>query len=86
MTEKKTPKKPVERKTAKPKPAKSVRITLVRSPIGTTFRHKATLWALGLKHIRQTVEQADTPQLQGMLAKVNHLVKVEAGTGKEKSS
>ena len=91
MTEQKTPKKPVQRNTAKPKIAKpkaagSVRITLVRSPIGETFRHKATIQALGLKRIRQTVEQADTPQLRGMLAKVKHMVKVEAGAGKEKSS
>jgi large subunit ribosomal protein L30 len=79
MTEKKTVRKP-----AKKKSAGRLRLTLVRSPIGTTYRHKATLAALGLRHIRQTVEQADTPQLKGMLAKVGHLVKVEAGTGKEK--
>ncbi len=91
MNEKKTPKKTVSRKAAKPKAAQPkaaqvVRITLLRSPIGATFRHKATLSALGLKRIRQTVEQADTPQLRGMLSKVNHMVKVEAGAGKEKSS
>jgi large subunit ribosomal protein L30 len=79
MTETKTVRKP-----AKKKAAGVVRITLVRSPIGTTYRHKATLIALGLRHINQTVEQAQTPQLAGMLAKVGHLVKVEAGTGKEK--
>jgi ribosomal protein L30 len=91
MTEKKTPKKTVSRKAAKPraaqpKTAQVVRITLLRSPIGATYRHKATIRALGLKQIRQTVEQADTPQLRGMLSKVNHMVKVEAATGKEKSS
>jgi large subunit ribosomal protein L30 len=88
MTEtKKTTPKPVRRKAAAPKAAaKTVKITLVRSPIGETYRHKATIRALGLRRIRQTVEQADTPQLRGMLAKVNHMVKVEAGTGKEKSS
>jgi large subunit ribosomal protein L30 len=80
MTEKKIAKKPAKKKTAK-----MLRITLVRSPIGTTYRHKATLVALGLRHINQTVEQADTPQLAGMLAKVGHLVSVDAGTGKEKS-
>jgi large subunit ribosomal protein L30 len=79
MTEKK-----IVRKPAKKKAAGVVRITLVRSPIGTTYKHKATLVALGLRHINQTVEQAQTPQLAGMLAKVGHLVKVEAGTGKEK--
>jgi large subunit ribosomal protein L30 len=66
---------------------KKVRITLLKSPIGTTFRHKATLVALGLRKIRQTVEQQDTPQLRGMLSKVHHLVNVEEvaeTTGKEK--
>jgi large subunit ribosomal protein L30 len=91
MTEKKTTtKKPAKPKAAKPAAQKTarpiVRITLLRSPIGETRRHKGTIRALGLKQIRQTVEQADTPQLRGMLAKVDHLVKVEAGTGKEKSS
>ncbi len=57
--------------------AKTLRITLVRSPLGYSQRHKATVAALGLRHLRQTVEQADTPQLRGMLAKVGHLVKVE---------
>ncbi len=79
MTETKTVRKPAKKKTAG-----VVRITLVRSPIGTTYKHKATLVALGLRHINQTVEQAQTPQLAGMLAKVGHLVRVEAGTGKEK--
>ena len=56
---------------------KTLRITLVRSPLGYSERHKATVQALGLRHIRQAVEQADTPQLRGMLSKVRHLVKVE---------
>jgi large subunit ribosomal protein L30 len=67
---------------------KKVRITLLKSPIGTTFRHKATLIALGLRKIRQTVEQQDTPQLRGMLSKVHHMVIVEEiaeTSGKEKS-
>jgi large subunit ribosomal protein L30 len=56
---------------------KTVRITLVRSPLGYSKRHKATVRALGLHRMRQTVEQADTPQLRGMVAKVAHLVLVE---------
>jgi large subunit ribosomal protein L30 len=79
MTEQKIAKKPAKKKTVQ-----TLRITLVRSPIGTTYRHKATIAALGLRHINQTVEQADTPQLAGMLAKVGHLVTVDGGTGKEK--
>ena len=56
---------------------KSVRITLVRSTLGFSQRHKATVRALGLHRIRQTVEHANTPQLRGMVAKVAHLVLVE---------
>ncbi len=56
---------------------KTLRITLVRSPLGNTRRHKRTVQALGLHHIRQTVEQPDTPSVRGMLAKVAHMVKVE---------
>jgi large subunit ribosomal protein L30 len=56
---------------------KALKITLVRSPIGSTRRHKATIRALGLRRIRQTVEQVDSPALRGMLSKVAHLVKVE---------
>ena len=62
---------------AKPAPAKKIRITLVRSPLGNTLTHKRTVRALGLRRMHQTVEQADTPQLRGMLASVAHLVKVE---------
>jgi large subunit ribosomal protein L30 len=56
---------------------KTVRITLVRSPLGYSQRHKATVRALGLRRLHQTVEQADTPQLRGMVAKVSHLVVLE---------
>jgi len=56
---------------------KTLRITLVRSPIGYSQRHKDTVRALGLKRISQTVEHEDGPALQGMLYKVAHLVEVE---------
>ncbi|TLN15737.1 50S ribosomal protein L30 [bacterium] len=56
---------------------KMLRITLVRSAIGYSVRHKETVRALGLKHLNQTVVQEDTPSLRGMLLKVNHLVRVE---------
>ena len=56
---------------------KIVRITLVKSAIGYSETHKATLRALGLRRMNQTVEQVDTLSLRGMLMKVNHLVKVE---------
>lgn len=57
--------------------AKQVRITLVRSPLGYSSRHKATVRALGLRKLHQRVELADTPVLRGMLSKVAHLVAVE---------
>jgi large subunit ribosomal protein L30 len=56
---------------------KIVKITLVRSPLGNTGRHKATVRSLGLHRMHQTVEQVDTPQLRGMLNKIAHMVKVE---------
>jgi len=57
--------------------AKTLRITLVRSPIGYAERQKRTVRALGLRRMNQTVEQADTPVIRGMIAKVSHLLKVE---------
>lgn len=56
---------------------KTIRITLVRSPIGYSRRQKRTVRALGLRRMNHTVEQADTPIIRGMIAKVRHLVKVE---------
>ena len=63
-------------KTAKPK-EKTVRITLVRSTIGFSKRHKATVQALGLRRLHQTVEHVDTPTLRGMLYVVDRLVVIE---------
>lgn len=64
---------------AKTPPAEevTVRITLVRSPIGYSKRHKATVRALGLRRMHQTVEQVDSPTLRGMLALVAHLVEID---------
>jgi large subunit ribosomal protein L30 len=62
---------------AKRKAKKTLKITLVRSPIGYSERQKRTVRALGLRRLRQTVEQADEPEIRGMLAKVGHLVQVE---------
>lgn len=58
-------------------PVKVLRITLVKSGIGYTVRHKATLKALGFRRLHQTVEHVDSPTLRGMLAKVMHLVEIE---------
>jgi large subunit ribosomal protein L30 len=56
---------------------KTVFVTLVRSPIGYTKDQKATVLALGLRRMHQTIEHKDTPALRGMIRKVVHLVKVE---------
>ena len=54
-----------------------IKITQIRSRIGSTKRQKATLDALGLRKMNKMVEHEKTPQLQGMVNKVMHLVKVE---------
>jgi len=56
---------------------KTLRITLVKSPIGYSQRQKATLRALGLHRLGDVVEKADTPVIRGMVTKVRHLVNVE---------
>ena len=56
---------------------KIIRVTLLKSAIGFSKEHKATVNALGFKHLHQTVEHVDTPTLRGMLYKVAHLVVVE---------
>lgn len=59
------------------KAEKVVRVTLVRSPIGYSWRQKATVRALGLRRLNQTVTHVDSATLRGMLAKVRHLVHVQ---------
>ncbi|MBO5412227.1 MAG: 50S ribosomal protein L30 [Clostridia bacterium] len=54
-----------------------IRITLVKSTIGQVASVKGTVAALGLKKIRSFKELDDSPAVQGMIAKVKHLVKVE---------
>lgn len=56
---------------------KIIRITWVKSAIRYTKQHKATIRALGLRRLHQTVEHVDSPTLRGMLYMVNHLVVVE---------
>lgn len=63
--------------TPTPTTVKMLQITLVKSAIGYSERHKATVKALGLRKLHQTVTLPDTPSLRGMLLKVNHLVKIE---------
>ncbi|MBQ3023328.1 MAG: 50S ribosomal protein L30 [Clostridia bacterium] len=55
----------------------NLKVTLVKSVIGSKKDQIATVKALGLKKIRDTKEHADNPQIRGMVNKVSHLVKVE---------
>ena len=56
---------------------KSLKITLIKSPIGYSTRQKNTVRALGLRRMGQTVEHSDTPAIRGMVDKVSHLIEVE---------
>ena len=62
---------------AKNAEGKTIKVTLVRSPIGFPIPQKATVRALGLHHLNQTVEHKDTPVVRGMLMKVINLIRVE---------
>ena len=54
-----------------------VRVTKVKSVIGRPAKQKATIQALGLRKMNQTVEHEATPQIMWMINKISHLVKVE---------
>ncbi len=54
-----------------------IRVTQIRSRIGSTSRQKKTLDALGLRKMNKTVELNGSPQVLGMVNKVKHLVRVE---------
>ena len=54
-----------------------IRITQVKSKNGKPERQKRTLEALGIKKLNHSVEHEATPQILGMVVKVQHLVKVE---------
>ena len=56
---------------------KTIKVTLVKSPIGTNADHRATVLGPGLKKIRQTRELEDTPAVRGMINKIAYLVRVE---------
>ncbi len=56
---------------------KTLKITLVKSPIGAIPKQRATVEALGLHKLHQTVVLPDNGATRGMIYRVNHLVKVE---------
>ena len=54
----------------------TLKVTLVKSPIGFKNNQGAVVRSLGLRRIRHTVELKDTPSVRGMIHKVRHLVEV----------
>jgi large subunit ribosomal protein L30 len=55
----------------------TVKVTLLKSPIGFNRNQAAVVRGLGLRRIRHTVELKDTPATRGMIHKIRHLVSVE---------
>ena len=56
---------------------KKIKVTLVKSVIGTKQDHRATVRGLGLRKLNSTAVLEDTPAVRGMIQKVQYLVKVE---------
>ncbi|HMV00466.1 MAG TPA: 50S ribosomal protein L30 [Rhodocyclaceae bacterium] len=56
---------------------KKIKVTLVKSVIGTKEDHRATVRGLGLRKLNSSAELLDTPAVRGMIHKVQYLVKVE---------
>ncbi len=54
-----------------------IKVTQIKSVIDRSRKQKDTMIALGLKKMNQTVEKEITPQIMGMIKKVNHLVRIE---------
>jgi large subunit ribosomal protein L30 len=55
---------------------KTLRVTLTRSLIGLSPKQEATVRALGLRRIRQSISHVDSPSVRGMIAKVPHVLRV----------
>ena len=56
---------------------KTIKVTQIRSGIGTKPKHRGTLRALGLRRIGHSNELPDRPEIRGMIARVPHLITVE---------
>lgn len=59
-------------------PVKQLKVTLLRSPYGHSYRHRATVRGLGLRHIRDSRVLEDTPAIRGMIDKVSFLVEAHS--------
>ena len=57
--------------------ADTIKVTLVKSPIGCIPKHKRTVEALGLKKLNKTVELPNNAATKGMIKQVEYLLKVE---------
>ena len=56
---------------------KTVKVTLIKSPIGALPTHKLCLKGLGLRRVNQSVELEDTPSVRGMIQKISYMLSVE---------
>lgn len=61
------------------KKIQTVQLRLTRSMIGTNPKQRATIQGLGFRRTHQVVERQDTPEIRGMVDKVNHWVQVVEG-------
>ncbi len=59
--------------------ANTLKVTLIKSPIGRLRNHRACVRGLGLRRLHQTVEVQDTPQNRGMINKIAYMLRVEEG-------
>ena len=62
---------------------KTIKVTLVKSPIGAVPKHRATVTALGLTKMHKTVELPDNAATRGMIKQVSYMLKVEEAQKKE---
>ncbi len=76
--EAKTAKKAATKTTATAKTGKTLKVTQIKSLIGTKQSHRDTIRGLGLRRINHTVQLEDTPCVRGMINKVFYMVKCEA--------
>ncbi len=63
---------------------KTLKITLVKSLIGRPEKHRKILKGMGLTRLNKTVELRDLPEIRGMIAKVNHMVRAEESANEAK--
>lgn len=57
---------------------KKIKVTLIKSTIGTMNSHRACVRGLGLRYRQHTVEVLDTPENRGMIKKIDYLLKIES--------